>query len=212
MTHSFTFVAALAVLLASVAPSMAQDTTEAPAGDVTAEDAPAEPTVDNGLDLGEAIDAPAAPQPGEPYIREVFSDWAFRCIRVEDGPEPCQLYQLLLDQDDNPIAEVSIVPLAPGGEAVAGAVIVVPLETQLTEQLTLSIDGSQARRYPFDFCNRAGCVARFGMNDDQINQLKAGSAGRITIVPAQAPDQEVVLTMSLIGFTAGFNATAAPPE
>ncbi len=208
MTHSLTIAATLAALFSFTLPAFAQDT----AGDAPAEEtAPAaapDAIPDNGLDLGE----PVGTQAGEPFIREVFGDWALRCIRVDDGPEPCQLYQLLLDADENPIAEVSIVPLAPGNEAVAGAVIVVPLETQLTEQLTLSIDGSQARRYPFDFCNRAGCVARFGMNADQVNQLKRGNAGRITIVPAQAPDNQVVLSMSLIGFTAGFDATTVTPE
>ena len=169
MTHSLK-IAAVVALVALGVPALAQDTTTPEATPETTTDTPettpeATPETapaDDGLDLGTPVDD--APQPGEPYVREVFGDWALRCVRVADGPEPCQLYQLLLDQDENPIAEVSIVPLPPGGQAVAGAVIVVPLETLLTEQLTLSIDGSQARRYPYDFCNRAGCIARFGMN------------------------------------------------
>ena len=161
--------------------------------------------------MGEPVEA-EGPQPGQQYIRDTFGDWALRCLRVEDGPEPCQLYQLLLNEEGNPLVEVLIIPLPAGGEAVAGATIVVPLETQLTEQLVLTIDGSDARRYPFDFCTQAGCVARFGMSQGQIDQFKRGASGTLTIVPAAAPDQRVVLTMSLTGFTAGFEATTVPRE
>ena len=91
----------------------------------------------------------------------------------------------------------------------AGVVVVVPLETLLTEQLTLSIDGGEARRYAFNFCNRAGCVARFGLTDEQVALLKRGASGVLTIVPAAVPDQQINLTMSLIGFTAGFDAATA---
>jgi len=186
----------VAAALALAAPAIAQETTT---------------TEDTTTDMGEPVVADG-PQPGQQYIRETFGDWALRCLRVEEGPEPCQLYQLLLNEEDSPLVEVLIIPLPSGGEAVAGATVVVPLETQLTEQLVLTIDGSDARRYPFDFCTQAGCVARFGMSQGQIDQFKAGASGTLTIVPAAAPDQEVVLTMSLSGFTAGFEATTTPPE
>ncbi len=178
-----------AALLALATQGMAQETAE----------------TDDTLDLGEVISD--EPQPGQQYIRETFGDWGLRCLRVEEGPEPCQLYQLLLNEEGNPLVEVLIIPLPEGGEAVAGATVVVPLETQLTAQLTLSIDGADARRYPFDFCTAAGCVARFGMTQGQIDQFKRGAAGTLSIVPAVAPDQRVTLEMSLTGFTAGFNAT-----
>lgn len=160
------------------------------------------------FDLGTPVED-TAPRPGEPYVREVFGDWALRCLVAEVGEDPCQMYQLLLDTSENPVAEISIVPLNDGGPAVAGVVAVVPLETLLTEQLTLSIDGGEARRYVFSFCNRAGCIARFGLTDDQVTMLKRGASGVLTIVPAAAPDQRVNLTMSLIGFTAGFDAVSA---
>lgn len=190
-------------LLALAAPSYAQETEETPAEDTPAEE-PATP--DTETDLGEPVEQ-TGPQPGQQYIREVFGDWGLRCLRVEDGPEPCQLYQLLLNEEGNPLAEVLIIPLPDGGGAIAGATVVVPLETQLTEDLILSIDGGEARRYPFDFCTTEGCVARFGMSQEQIDQFRRGASGRLRIVPAVAPDQEVILTMSLTGFTAGFNAT-----
>lgn len=174
--------------------------------DGTTDDAPAEspaeasensPFQDIGTPEGEA-------DGNEPFIREVFGDWSLRCIRTEAGDDQCQLYQLLLGPDGTPISEVSIVPLANGGNAAAGAVVVVPLETQLTERLTLRVDGSEGRRYEFDFCNMAGCVARFGLTPEQVTQFKRGIAGQLEIVPAAAPDQRIDLEMSLTGFTDGY--------
>lgn len=190
-------------LLALAAPGYAQETDDA----ATEETQSADPSLDTGELLEQDPIAAGEPQPGQQYIREVFGDWGLRCLRVEDGPEPCQLYQLLLNEEGNPLAEVLIIPLPDSGNVVAGATVVVPLETQLTEDLILSIDGGEARRYPFDFCTAEGCVARFGMTQAQVDQFKRGAAGRLRIVPAVAPDQEVILTMSLTGFTAGINAT-----
>jgi invasion protein IalB len=191
---------------------------EAPAPTAPADEgaAPAAP----GPSMGEAADQPATPaepQVGEPYIREVFGDWALRCLREENEPDPCQLYQLLYDGEGNTVAEISMFPLpaGQGGDAVAGATIVAPLETLLPEGLRLSVDGSAERRYPFTFCTRAGCVARVGFTAAEVDQFRRGNAARLRIVPAAAPDQTVDLRISLTGFTAGYNTTTAaaqPPQ
>jgi invasion protein IalB len=212
-------------LVALAAPLAAQEEAPAaPAEEPPAEAAPAEAAApeapaeapatgeaatDPGLDLGEPVEGEAAePQPGQAYVREEFGDWSLRCLRVAEGEEPCQLYQLLQDQEGNSVAEISLFPLPEGQPAAAGATIVTPLETLLTEELTLSVDGGAARRYPFTFCNPAGCVARVGFTPEEVQQFRAGSAAQLTIVPAAAPDQTVDLAISLTGFTAGFeNAT-----
>lgn len=76
----------------------------------------------------------------------------------------------------------------------------------------LSVDGGQARRYPFTFCNQGGCVARVGFTQAEIDQFKRGNAATVRLVPAAAPDQEIVLSMSLKGFTAGFDGTYDIPQ
>ena len=182
-------------------------TGEAPAPEVPAEIGAADPA--SGLSMGQPVEgAEAEPQVGQPYVREEFGDWALRCLRSEDGDDPCQIYQLLLDADGNAVAEISMFPLPEGQQAVAGATIVAPLETLLTEDLTLSVDGSNARQYPFTFCNRAGCVARVGFTAEEVQQFRSGNAAQLSIVPAAAPDQRVDLTISLAGFTAGYEASA----
>ena len=147
---------------------------------------------------------------GTPYVTEEFGDWAIRCITAPEGQDdPCNLYQILYSADGAPVSELNIFPLDGEGPAAAGATIVVPLETQLTEQLTMAVDGQNARVYPFNFCNVAGCVARVGFTQAEVDEMKRGIVAAIRIVPAAAPDRNVVLNISLLGFTAGFEAIAA---
>ncbi len=208
MTQLFKpFTAALSALTLAVAlgqPLAAQES--------TTEDAPTA-EADSGFDMGQEVDEngnpiAAEPQVGQQYLREEFDDWAMRCLKVEEGEDPCQMYQLLSTDEGADVAEVAIVRLEAGGQAVAGATIVVPLETLLTEQLTLRVDGGTARRFAFSFCNPGGCVARVGLTQQDIDLFRRGNAATLRMVPASAPDEEVVVTMSLSGFTAAYDAVA----
>lgn len=176
------------------------------AQEITEETPPNQASPDDGLSLGQAVE----PRIGEPYIREDFADWAVRCIKAPEGQtDRCNLYQLLTDDDGRAVAEFNIFGLPEGGRAIAGATIVVPLETLLTEQLTLTVDGRNARRYPITYCNRAGCVARVGFTQAEVDEFRSGSSATLRLVPAATPDQPVVLTVSLAGFTAGFDSARA---
>ncbi|MDD9923466.1 MAG: invasion associated locus B family protein [Boseongicola sp.] len=193
------FVAALAI-----APtfSLAQD--QQNEGEEQAEGQEQTDTTD-GLSMGE----PDGPALGDTYIQGVFSDWELRCIKTEAERDPCQLYQLLKDSTGNSVAEANFFALPQGGQAVAGANIMTPLETLLTEDVRFSVDGGKARRYPFSFCTEAGCISRMGFTAEEVDQMKRGIAAKVTIVPAAAPDRTVDVTISLAGFTAGFNALNA---
>lgn len=168
-----------------------------------------EPVDENGNPVAGEEQQPQEPQPGQQYLQEVFNDWALRCLKVEEGEDPCQMYQLMSDADGNDVAEIAIVSLPEAGQAVAGATIVVPLETLLTEQITLRVDGGQARRFPFNFCNLGGCVTRLGLTAQDVALFKRGAEATLSMVPAAAPDQRVTVTMSLSGFTAAFDAVSA---
>ena len=102
--------------------------------------------IESQLSLGE--DAEKDAELGKPYTKEVIGAWEMRCIKTEQEVDPCQMYQLMDDGQGNPVAEVSLFRLPGSGKAVAGATIVVPLETALPSQLTLAVDGGKARRYP----------------------------------------------------------------
>jgi len=214
MPHPSTLPALLLVGLALAAPLAAQEaTTETPAPATTEPAAPADPAA--GLDLGTPVES-GEPAVGQAYTRETFGDWSMRCIKAAEGPDPCQLYQLLFDGQGNAVAEILMFPLPPGSRAAAGATIVAPLETLLTEQVVITVDGGTAKTYPFTFCNAGGCVSRVGFTAEDVAAFKAGSAATLRIVPAAAPDQVVELRISLSGFTAGFDyqveaATAEAP-
>lgn len=168
---------------------------EAPAADAAAQD---------DLAMGQPAQDPNAV--GSTYSKQLFDAWDLRCVRTETGEDPCQLYQLLKDGQGTSVAEINLFDLPEGGEAVAGATVIAPLETQLTAGLRIAIDGAEAKIYPFTFCARIGCVSRVGFTAAEMEALKKGNKAVVTIVPAAAPDQQVVLEASLKGFTAGFDA------
>lgn len=192
------------VALLAAAPMAFAQTTETPAPDAPAEEQPATDGVSpSGLSLGEEVTDEGV---GSTYIASEHGDWQMRCVRAAEGNDPCQLYQLLSDDQGNSVAEISIFGLPAGQEAAAGATVITPLETLLTAQLTLAVDGAAAKRYPYTFCAATGCFARIGFTNADVAAFKAGSAATMTLVPAAAPDERVSLTVSLRGFTAGFDA------
>lgn len=177
--------------------AFAQEATQAPTET-------AAPAADD-LSMGQA----PADGPGSTYVKEAFESWELRCVRVAEGAEPCQLYQLLKDGEGNSVAEIGMFSLPEGGEAAAGATIIVPLETLLPAGLRLAVDATEAKIYPFTFCSQMGCVARVGFTAAEVAAFKAGVKATMTIVPAVAPDKTVELDMSLKGFTAGYDAVDA---
>lgn len=194
---SFSFPRSLAALFLvaglSALPALAQEATDAPA---------------EGTDLNMGTTEAPADGIGSGYKKESFESWEQRCVRTESGADPCELYQLLKDTAGNSVAEISIFGLPEGGEAAAGATVVVPLETLLTAGLRIGVDEAAPKVYPFTFCSPVGCIARIGFTAEEVEALKKGGKATLTIVPAVAPDQTVALEISLKGFTAGYDAVA----
>lgn len=205
MATTKTSALALILALAGV-PALAQ-TTEAPATEAPAE-APADAAGVDGLSMGTEL---AGSNVGDTYTSGTFEAWEQRCVRTEAGIDPCQLYMLLKDAEGNSVAEFTMFGLPEGteGPAVAGATFIAPLETLLTAGMTLQIDAGASKAYPFTFCTQIGCVARLGFTAEEVEQMKKGNDATIVIVPFVAPDEKVVLTASLKGFTAGLAAVDA---
>lgn len=200
----------LAALVALAAPAFAQDTGADTAADTASDAAPAEAPVTPGgtaLDMGEDATQPAAAP--ETYS-EAYGDWSRECIRQpegQDGPDPCQLSQLLYQPGEgNTIGKISVGRLPEGGQAVAGSMVIMPLGTLLTEQLVMSVDGAAQRRYPFRFCDSVGCVAQIGFTAAEIEAFKAGNEATITIAGAGTPNEKVAVPVSLKGFTAAWES------
>ena len=177
--------------LALAAPALAQEKTG---------DSPAE----SQLDLGQPADD--GPQLGQRYSKRKFDDWDLACIKTQAEQDPCSLLQVMNGPDGKPMAEFSLFRLEGGERAVAAATVVVPLETLLPAQLTIAIDDHPGKRYQYSFCNPIGCVAQIGLTKEDIAAMKKGKKAVLSLVPAPAPDQVVRLTLSLKGFTAGYEA------
>lgn len=201
-----------AVLMAFGGAAFAQGTETPPATDETAQtadttpDAATEDTSADALALSMGEEAAGEVALGAVYIDSKYVDWELRCIKSEAEIDPCQIYQLLGDGKGNPVAEINIFPLPAKEEAAAGATVITPLETLLTQQLSLSVDGSKPKKYPFSWCSDIGCFSRMGFSDGDIAIFKKGVSATLTIVPVAAPDQKVNLKVSLSGFTAAYDA------
>lgn len=197
----------LILALAAGLPAAAQETTTpAPA---PAADAAAEPAA-----TGDAAATAAAPDDmGKPYVAEKFGDWDLRCIRTEDGADPCQLYQLLKEKNSgNPVSEITLVTLPADSKVAVGATIITPLETLLLEQLSFAIDTGKPVAYPFSFCTQMGCVARLGLTAEEVDKLKKGKSATVTVVPVANPNAKVTVEVSLNGFTKALEAQKKTEE
>jgi invasion protein IalB len=218
---------------ATEAPATEAPATEAPAAETSSgEDATADaPAADApAADAAAADEQPAAAAPatsaagaakatddaasGEPkvgsyYAKSSHTDWTVRCIKAEQGKDPCELYQLMQDADGNSVAELTLIPLT-NGDVAAGATLVAPLETDLIQGLGFAVDNGKPRGYPFSFCAPVGCVSRIGLSAEELGQMKRGSAATVTLMPFGGdPKQPVELGLSLAGFTAAFDELSA---
>lgn len=196
----------------ATAPAESTDSPAAPAteaapqaetGTDTAPPAASTPAPEGQPAEGQATAAPQD-QVGSYYTKSTHGDWQLRCLRTPDGKDPCELYQLLRDEQETPVAEVSVIPFT--GDAAAVLNFIAPLETDLQAGMGLQIDTGKANRYPFIVCAAIGCVSRLGMTEEELNQLKRGSKATLSLLPFGGnPEENMVnLTVSLNGFTAGF--------
>ena len=154
-----------------------------------------------------AIGQTVARGQGEVYTRDVSGDWEVRRERADQGQrENCSVYQLLRQPDGNPIAEISLFPINPGGQAVAGATIVTPLETLLQRGIQITVDGAETKVYPYSFCTRVGCTARVGFTRADLLAFERGRIAVMEIFAVANSDRSVQIPISLNGFTVGYDA------
>jgi invasion protein IalB len=178
-----------------------------PAAPAAPEAAPAASGAAPGAPAPDAAAGNPAQQEPMEIVKETFGDWQVRC--APEGSD-CFLYQLALDQDKNPVAEVSLLKLPASAEAAAGATVVSPLGTLLTTGVVLQVDAGEKRSYPFAWCSQVGCFSRFGLSQQSIDSLKRGNSVTLSLVSVNRPEAPVSLAVSLKGFTAAFDSLEVP--
>lgn len=191
-TRHFMGLGLFAALLGTSLPALAQ-TTQAPADGVV-------------MGVPDGLPDQASAEMGKIYLAASFDGWQQRCVKKEDGGDPCQLYQLLKDDTGNPVSEISFFVLPEGSQASMGATVLAPLETLLTANLRIGVDAGTPKVYPFSYCTVNGCVAKVGFTAEDVSAMEAGTEAMMTVVPAAAPDKTVVVKIALKGFTAGHQA------
>lgn len=150
---------------------------------------------------------PKEPEIGQPYLGSNEKDWDVVCIKTDKETDPCEMRQLILDQNKDPMIEITLERLAGQQGAVAGATVIVPLETILTVPLVLSIDGNKGKQYPYTFCNPVGCIARIGLSEGDVLAMKKGKKAELSLSHLTVPEGKVTIPVSLSGFTAAYNKT-----
>ncbi len=135
-----------------------------------------------------------------------FKDWSGRCetLKGVDG-ERCYIFQRLVTKKDGdylPVLHVLVGYITADGKP--GLFATVPLGVSLPQGLQISVDGGEAVSFGYSHCNNQGCLGALALSDQLIAEMKAGKQALITV--HSGSQQPVSITVSLSGFTAGFNA------
>lgn len=152
----------------------------------------------------------AETQQTEPYIKERIKDWNLKCIEPIDSIERCEANQIIFNQKQQPVAEISIFKLPKGQIAAAAATIIVPLETALNEGLVLEMQDLEPKKYQFKFCNSIGCYSQIGLTIEELEALKSKGKASIFLKHLSSGDQQIVIPISLSGFTTTFSKATQP--
>jgi len=145
-------------------------------------------------------------QVGQTYLVETYKDWDLMCVKVAKGAEPCQIGQLVMDDKSNPIADIRFFSLPPNSPAIAGATMIMPLGVLLETGLVFGVDDKKPKQYPFVFCNAVGCLARVGFTPVELESLRSGKSGKMTLRMANNPPNAINISLSLKGFSTAFAA------
>ncbi len=155
---------------------------------------------------------------GEPYVADTFRDWQVRCIRSEsdDIPDRCEMFQLLEEENGNPVAEFRIsVALFEQDDTVASATILTPLDTLLSPGLQLQIDDNPPATVPYAFCRPIGCFVQLALSEADIAEFQNGADTAVRLFAllrdenGQMGGAPVPTSASLRGFTAAYEALEA---
>lgn len=143
-------------------------------------------------------------QPEQDALRATHGDWELRC--AEGGAqEVCYLSQVLNNEEGDPLLR-AVVRRIDGGRAQAILTVQAPLGVVLPEGLAMSIDGSEPQAAPFLYCLPNGCYAQVAVAQEGLNRLRRGANANITVYSVQQPETPVRTPLSLMGFTAGYDA------
>jgi invasion protein IalB len=157
---------------------------------------------------------------GETFVAEIFRDWQIRCIRSEgDAPDRCEMFQLLEEENGNPVAEFRIgATLFEEDGAVANATVLTPLDTLLSPGLQIQVDDNEPAIVPFAFCRPVGCFVQISLTEENLEIFQNGADATVVLFAltrdelGQIGGLPVPTQASLRGFTAAYEDLLARRE
>lgn len=151
---------------------------------------------------GTAAAQDSSQQAEENIKTQKFQDWEVRCPE-SGGKDQCEMTQLVKSpKSGKPIMRV-VMGYPPQIDS-AAMIFILPLGTRLAPGVKLTVDDSQAGRFPFQICMKQGCRADFPIKNDLLSKMKRGNHANVSIVGPEGDD--IDLKISLQGFTAASQA------
>ncbi len=150
------------------------------------------------------LSALAAPAGAQGIVKNNFGDWQLRCETPAGArSEQCALVQNVA-AEDRPNVTLRVIVLKTADAKSRLLRVVAPLGVLLPAGLGLKIDNVDVGRAGFVRCLTTGCVAEVVMEDNLLNQFKAGKTA--TFIVFQTPEEGVGIPVSLEGFAPGFDS------
>ncbi|MDP6692126.1 MAG: invasion associated locus B family protein [Alphaproteobacteria bacterium] len=133
-----------------------------------------------------------------------YQDWRLRCERKSDSaPEHCFIMQIAKTLKDKRDA-LRIGVRYPDPDRPAMVFLTLPLGVYLPGGLTMQIDDGETLRIPLEICLKNGCHTRMDLEGTLLKDLQAGQ--QATLIFFDAQQQQIVVPVSLAGFTAAYAA------
>lgn len=132
-----------------------------------------------------------------------FEDWAVQCQQPESADsEICVMFQRQVLDNGRTILMMTVRNDPNRPEPMV--MLQVPLGVLLQPGLSISVDDGEPVELDYALCNENGCITTFPLVDRIQDALKKGLAADVVIITAD--QQEVVVSVSLKGFTAALEA------
>ncbi len=138
---------------------------------------------------------------------ETFRDWTARCEPIGiNARDTCYIYQdVLLKKDKRRLVHIAVGYLS--NDRQPAALLTLPLGVSLPGGVSLQVDDGPPQRLRYERCDGSGCVAPLALTDGLIRSMKVGREARVSFFDGSR--RQISVPVSLLGFTAGFNALPA---
>jgi|SRR5579871_1241813 len=125
-------------------------------------------------------------------VTTVYEDWRLTCPPV--GQQSCHADEELVDvRTGAAMARISIV----GRPGERDATITLPHNLLIPPGIALKVGNDAAQVFPYDYCDRIGCIVPIRIAADGESKLRHAEHGSITVVDSQ--NKLAVIPFSLQG-------------